>query len=241
MKAAVLFPSLPKHIGDYRFAWVFSFLLAFVSAPIVVYFRQSAPWLIAVPLGLGALVILSYEWVASQRREEVESQDTLVSLPMDFAGLKSYENLLALEIKPRKKEARGQLTLFPGFAETTPANAVRAFYDEVGKQIDVINCDRYSALLVSYLLDHLDEATEKSLAAGLARFGSLGKERSDIQLFVQDKGIREAIKSDFRGNLVSLVTRGGEKVVRDLVKAIEAKKAEVAKSILENQKAQSSR
>jgi hypothetical protein len=229
MKFDPSFPVFPKGPGDYRFAWAFSFVLAIAFAPFVVVFKERAPWLIAVPLGIGAAVILLYEWVAAQKSEIIQG-DCLVTMQTGFGGLRSYEEMLALEIKPRRKESIGQLTLFPGFSETTPSNAIKSIVDDAGRKIEVVNCDRYSALLVTYLLEHLDDATEKSLAAGLHRFGKLKKGQNDIYAFVQDKGIRETIKSDFRGNLLSLVSKGGEKVVRDLMKAVESRKSEAEKS-----------
>src|SRR5258706_10438707 len=135
MKIDTIFPALPKHSGDYQFAWIVSFLIAIAFAPFIVFFRQSAPWLISVPIALGAVVIVAYEWIASLHVESSES-DTLVSLPSDFTGLKSYEHLLALEIRHTKKTPKGQLPLFPGFVETTPSNAIKTLQDEHGKQID---------------------------------------------------------------------------------------------------------
>src|SRR5581483_8386802 len=200
----------------------------------IVLLKDTVPWLIALPLGIGAIVIVAYEWAAS-KRSELTGSDVLVTVPSDFVGLKSYDQLLALEVKPLKKEPKGQLRLplFPGFQETTPANAIRTIIDEAGNKIEVVNCDRYSALLVTYLLEHLDSATDKSLAAGLHRFGALNKGDNAIQALLQDKGVREAIKSDFRGNLLALVSKGGEKVVKDLIKTIEARKAESEKPEVE--------
>ncbi len=229
MKFDPSFPAFPKGPGDYRFAWVFSFILAIAFAPFVVVFKERAPWLIAVPLGIGAAGILLFEWVAAQK-SETKQGDCLVTIQNGFEGLRSYEEMLALEITPRRKEAKGQLALFPGFSETTPTNAIKSIVDDAGRKIEVVNCDRYSALLVSYLLDHLDDATEKSLAAGLHRFGKINKGQNDLYALVQDKGLREVIKSDFRGNLLSLVSKGGEKVVKDLLKVVEARKIEAEKA-----------
>jgi hypothetical protein len=37
--------------------------------------------------------------------------------------------------------------------------------------------------------------------------------------------VREAVKSDFRGNILTLISKGGEKVVKDLLKTSEARLA----------------
>jgi hypothetical protein len=221
MKLERLLSKSPAYAGDYRFAWIFSFALATAVAPFVVIFKDSAPWLITVFLALGAIVIFVYEAVASYSVEP-NDLDFLVSLPKNYSGLKAYEHFLALEVQPKRKDPKNQLSLFPGFTDPTATNSLRVIEDKAtGKPMIVVNCDRYSALLITYLLDNLDKATEKSLRAGLVRFGKLGKSETDIQLFVHDKGIREAIKSDFRGNLVALVCKGGEKVVKDLLKVSE--------------------
>lgn len=222
MNIGGLYSELPKSVGDYRFAWVFSFLLATAFAPFIIIFKQSAPWLIVVPLAVGAVVIFAHEWMAVSKIDPSDAEH-LVTVPAGYLGLKSYEDFFALEIKPKPREGKGQLPLFPGFIEATPAKSIHFIEDDTGRQIAVIPCDRYSALLITYLLDNLDKVTEKSLSAGLARFGKLGKGNSDIKMFVQDRAIREVIKSDFRGNLLSLVSKGGEKVVKDLLKAVEAK------------------
>jgi hypothetical protein len=212
---------LPKHFGDYRPVWIFSFGLAIIFAPLVVVLNNSAPWLIAVPIVIGAVAIFIYElWASSQW--ESDEPGYFVGFPQDLKGLKAYEQFFALEINPpRRKDGKGQLALFAGFTETTSSNSIRFVDSTDGRRIAIIPCDRYSALLITYLLENLDKATEKSLAAGMSRFGKLGKGQSDIKLFVQDKGIREIIKADFRGNLLSLVTKGGEKVVKDLLKTAE--------------------
>lgn len=222
MTAEQLIKITPSHAGDYRFGWVFSFVVALVFAPFIVLFQHSAPWLIAVPIILGAAVIFISEW----RFSAVMPPDIEVfeSLPKGFSGLKSYEQFLSLTIQTTKKTPKNQLSLFDAFPEPTSVNSIRTLYDANSKEIAAVNCDRFSALLISYLLENLDTATEKSLRAGLSRFGELGKGNSDIKMFVHDKTIREVIKADFRGNLVALVSRGGEKVVKDLLKSMAAEK-----------------
>ena len=113
MNISGLNSAFPKSAGDYRFAWLFSFLLAIALAPFIVYFKQSAPWLIAVPLALGAAVILAHEWVASSRVDPTDAEPFVI-VPAGYSGLKSYQEFFALEIKPKQKEGKGQLPLFPG-------------------------------------------------------------------------------------------------------------------------------
>jgi hypothetical protein len=222
MRTEQLISIMPRQSGDYRFGWIFSFLVAIASAPFIVIFQHSASWLIAVPIVFGAAVILITEWKLSAVLPP--DSEIFESLPRGFSGLKSYEQFLALTIQSAKKTSKNQLSLFDAFPEPTPVNSIRTLYDNNSKEISAVNCDRFSALLITYLIENMDTATEKSLRAGLSRFGELGKGNSDIKMFVHDKTIREAIKTDFRGNLLTLISRGGEKVVKDLLKAAAAEK-----------------
>jgi hypothetical protein len=233
MRTEQLISIMPRQSGDYRFGWMFSFLVAIVFAPLIVIFQHSAPWLITVPIIFGAAVILISEWKISA--EPPTDTEAFESIPKGFAGIKSYEQFLALTVQFGKKSSKNQLQLFEAFPEPTSVNSIRTLYDSENKEIAAVNCDRFSALLITYLLENLDTATEKSLRAGLARFGEMGKGRSDIQMFVHDKNIREAIKADFRGNLVTLVSKSGEKVVKDLLKAVAAEKEKLAKEKAEKE------
>jgi hypothetical protein len=226
-----LLRSSPKSAGDYRFVWAFSIVVAVISAPFVVLFKESIPWLIAVPLCGGVLVILIYEYRAIF--EISAEHDVMITLSEEFKGLFSYDRLIALEVKETKTVPKGQLALFPAFQEPTPRNALRRVMDESGQNITIVSADRFSALLVTYLIENMDKATEKSLRAGLARFGQMGKHQSDLQAFVHDKVIREIIKSDFRGNLATLVSKGGEKIIKDLLKAESARREEEQKKAIE--------
>ena len=211
----------PKSAGDYRLAWIFSIAVAVIAAPFVVLFKESTPWLIGVPLCIGIAIILIYEyWAVFELSAE---HDFLITLSNEYKGIFSYDRLIALEVKENKAVPKGQLALFPSFQEPTPRNALRKLVDEAGQPITVVSADRFSALLVTFLIDNMDKATEKSLKAGLARFGKIGGHQSDLQSFVHDKVIREVIKSDFRGNLATLVSKGGEKIIKDLLKAQFAK------------------
>jgi len=214
---------LPRESGDYKVVWVIASFVALLFTPFVVIFRDTAPWFIAVPLALGGLLIVLYEAHNAGLLSRRQPSDVLVCLPEEYRGLIAYEKLMALEIKPRKKISKDQLLLFPGFPEPTPTNSIRMVQDEAGNKLPIINCDRYSALLIEYLMANLDKATEHALLAGLERFGQMGGRANAIHIFITDKAIRETVKSDFRGNLLTLVAKGGEKVVKDLVKAAETR------------------
>src|SRR5205809_117854 len=97
-------PIVPGHASDYRFAWIFGFVLAALAAPLVVIFRHNAPWVIAIPIAFGALVIFLYEFRAAFGA--AKEADVLVTIPSGFSGMMSYDQLLTLEIRPRSKEPK---------------------------------------------------------------------------------------------------------------------------------------
>src|ERR1022692_3852554 len=144
--------STPRHCGDYRAGWIIAFSIAILFAPFVIIFQHSAPWLIVFPIGIGAAIILFSEWKNSGVIQ-FES-DFFESIPEGFHGLSAYSHLWALEIHPPRKASKNQLALFESFPETTSINSIRTLYDKNNHEIAVINCDRYSALLVSYLIDN---------------------------------------------------------------------------------------
>src|SRR5947207_519758 len=103
MRISQLITCLPAHSGDYRFAWIISFLIAIIAAPFILVFKETVPWLIAIPIVIGAGIIFIYEFRASSHLWP-SGLDLLVTFPASFEGLKSYEQFLALAIQqPRKK------------------------------------------------------------------------------------------------------------------------------------------
>ena len=209
----------PKSDGDYRFAWIVAAGLSIFCAPLVVLFEKQAPLLIAVPIVLGALLIATYELKAEGFIGQSRAHDVLVTLPAGFEGLRAYNDLLALTVRPRPKVPKNQLSLFPGFEEPTPGNSVQVLLDSKGREIPTVNCERYSAMVLARLAEHLDKGTEKGLAAALARFASMSQRPTDLQLLLQDKTLREIIVNDIRGNVLVEITKASEKVAKDIMKS----------------------
>jgi hypothetical protein len=211
---------LPSSLSDYRYAWIASFVISVVITPYILAFKDSAPWLIAVPLSIGAVIIVFVE-LRSQHLFSDDTSSHLVTMPEGYKGLREYQNLLTLDVRPRKKSSKNQLPLFPGFDDPTPSNSLRILKDKDGNEIPTIPCDRFSALLIAYLMDNADNATDKGLQTALLRFKTMGESSVAIERFLKDKVLRDIIKSDVRGNLLTQIGKGGEKVVRDLLKTIE--------------------
>jgi hypothetical protein len=210
----------PKAAGDYRAVWVGAFLIAILFAPYVVLFRETAPWLIAIPIVLGCLAVIAYEMRNSGfwQREESEHLETMEA---EHEGLKRYDRLLSLDVRPPSKVPRNQLALFPGFEQATPHNSVRMLLDSHNNEIPTVSCERYSALLVSYMMSNVDKATDKALSAAVKRFCKMGRSATEIHLVLDNQIYRDIIKADVRGNLLTQISKGGEKVAKDLLKAVQ--------------------
>jgi hypothetical protein len=196
--------------------WAIAIVLASITTPFIVAFKDSAPWIIYLFLGIAAVLMLFLEltiqgFIRFHRASDFES------VAEGFLPMKDYESSVALAVRPKVEIPKGQLELFPAFPKATPRNAVRVLKDDNGNDIFVVSAERFSALLVSYLLEHADKATERALLVGLQRFARKSI-NSDLQLFIKDKAIREAIKSDFRGNIVTVMSRGGDKILKDILK-----------------------
>jgi hypothetical protein len=213
-----IFPSAPS---DYRYAWISSFLLALVFAPFIFAFKNSATWLITLPLCIGGLVISLVELRRIDCPDDGPSH--LVTFSRENKGLRNYSDLLALDVRPKKRGSKQQLALplFPNFDDPTPSNSIRIFKDKGGHEVPTIPCDRFSALLIKYLMDNADYATDKGLNACLERFKLMGGNALAVEQFFKDRVLRDIIKSDIRGNLLAQISKGGEKVVRDLLKSAE--------------------
>ena len=76
--------TISRSPGDYRFAWAVAFVLAVLSAPFIVIYKENAPWLIVVPLLLGTIVIVIYEFKAAFRSNS--GVELLITLPSGFIG-----------------------------------------------------------------------------------------------------------------------------------------------------------
>lgn len=210
---------LPKSSGDYSAAWIIAATTAIVYAFWIVVLKDSASpsALLSLPIWVGVVMVISYEcWAAGlfQRREK-----HLVVMEKE-QGLRAYTEMLALDVRASKK-SKQQMLLFPGFEEPSSQNSLRLLKDAGGRDIPSISCERFSALLVTHLMFNLDKATEKGLGTSLARFEKMGGDAKAVRLFLEDKTIREIIKADIRGNVLTQISKGGEKVIKDLLKTIE--------------------
>jgi hypothetical protein len=184
-------------------------------------------WFVAAGLccGLGIALYLEFR---SEEKEEV--QELLATLPAEYEGLGSFKDMVYLEIQ--KPAQSGQLE----FAEPTIAkmqeklkkqNKMATVVHLAGKNHYLIDCDRFIALLLDKMTEDANKAAEHALIMGIKRYGTVEKISQEVERILSDKSVIEVIKSDFRGNMLMVINRSGEKVIRELIK--QAKKAEQPK------------
>ena len=72
--------------------------------------------------------------------------------------------------------------------------------------------------MVNKTLDSSDQIVELSLKKIMERYGQMSVHNQELQRLLQDPGVIDVIKSDYRGNLIQAINRNGEQILRDLVK-----------------------
>jgi hypothetical protein len=103
-----------------------------------------------------------------------------------------------------------------------------------GKNHYLIDCDRFVALLLERMTEDANKAAEHALTMGIKRYGKTRPLEANVEKILSDKTVVEVIKSDFRGNMLMVINRTGEKIIRELTK--QAKKGEESKSEMEASK-----
>jgi hypothetical protein len=223
MTVTRLADSTLEKCGTFGRVWLVGAVVATVSTPLVVLWKASAPWLITVPISIGVVIVFILEFRAHRRSgESAESAAGFVAaVSSDYRGMGWYEGSIALEIKTPKKGPKGQLDMFEKMnPEEFPQTKVRVFKDSFGRDVYVINSGRFVELMVSRMLEDVDRAAEHALAVAWKRYGQATSNREELRKFL-DKTVRETIKSDFRGNILVIISKTGEKVIKELVGNVE--------------------
>jgi len=211
--------------SSYRVAWLIGIAIATLSTPFVVVFKATAPWIILIPITIGAFLVTVLEFrllkLPKPLKRFLYAEPNAEEAPTDFQMLRKYDELMALDIKPPKRKIPKEQLAFKGFPEAKPSNSVRYLSDEEGRKVAVISCEKFSALMITYLVEHVDESTDVALRNGLDKFSKSESVKREIEMFLQDKTVREVVKAQFRGNMAMTIAKGGQKVVKDLAKVME--------------------
>jgi len=196
--------------------WAIAFTVAAISAVPVVLLKAQVPWLIAVPIVAGVVIGITLEARDEFGQEIRDLDEDVATLSSDFKGLLAYTGHVVLELPKGSHEKDQELFAFLQPDKTTRKRATRVRLDS-GEEIFVISCDRYVDLLVSRLLEESDKIVEHSLGVASKRFGALRPEQIKDRGFMT-KSVLETLKSDFRGNWITVVSRNAERVIRELEK-----------------------
>ena len=82
----------------------------------------------------------------------------------------------------------------------------------------MLHVERFIELLVSGAMKEMDRATEHSLAVAFQR--TCGELRPELVPLL-DKTFRELVKDDLNGNIITIISRVGAGIVRDLGASLE--------------------
>jgi PHD/YefM family antitoxin component YafN of YafNO toxin-antitoxin module len=199
--------------------WLTAVLVAAVLGLPVAILVKSYPWVIAVPISLGVVLLLWVEMLNDRRRDSREP--TLFSIPREFRALSGYRGLVALFLPTDQDDTKQDLFDFiPKSKRRRQHKEPIKITDPVEGEIYVIDCDRFVTLMVNKTLETADQIVEVSLKRVAERYGKMPS--ADLQRLLQDPGVVEVIKSDYRGNLILAINRHGEQILRDLVKQAKA-------------------
>lgn len=190
--------------------WMIAICTAIIGAIPVTIFKNTAPWLIAVPICIGTIVALGFEiWDLMKRRGFVSSYGRISGpasgIPSGLEGLQEYQNFSLQLQYPGDTEGQSLFSFLNSRAQ--PPRKPRKIQLASGDEISVVSVDRYVELLVDRLLRDSDAIVEHAMTMGATRFGGSGK---------LSKVILETIQADFRGNWLTVVSRDAELVIRDL-------------------------
>lgn len=196
--------------------WTVAVAVGLLSAVPIAIFKDRFPWLIAVPIGLGVLVAIGWElrldwkWDAARKRGG-SIYGVVADIPGNFAGLHRYRRV-ELQVRDTTENRQQEMFAFIEVAAEPPRKPRRVKLED-GQEICLVSAQRFIELLVSRLLAESDDVVEKSIAVGARRFGGTGKIAQNLL---------EVMQADFRGNWITVVTRGAEQVLREVEKQLKS-------------------
>ncbi|MCE0521795.1 MAG: hypothetical protein LV480_02670 [Methylacidiphilales bacterium] len=210
-------------ISDYRLSrsfrrlWAIAFAMAIIFSVPVALLKNAAPWFVAIPIIAGIVLAAVMEGRDEFGEEIRDIDEDVATLSSDFKGLLDYAGRMVLEVPPKMPESNQELFAFLQ-PDKTPRKKITRVRLDTGEEIFVVSCDRYIDLLVSRLLEDSDKIVEHSLTIASKRFGSVQPEQLRQRGFLT-RTILETLKSDFRGNWITVVSRNAESVLKELQKA----------------------
>jgi hypothetical protein len=206
-----------------RHVWLVALIAAMVLGVPLSFLASKAPWVVCIPILAGTGIVLLLEaWRLTTKRR---IQPALLKMPRDFLGMAGYKGyaVLAVPVEEEEKESQEIFDFLRVSRRKAPKTA-RIIKDESGREVYLIDCERFVTMLLNRMLPNTDKATEMSLIHALHRYGEMRSTSVELEYFLRDKTVLDVIKSDFRGNTALTINRSGEAVIRELIKEAKAAK-----------------
>lgn len=213
---AAEFPKEDDLDGQFSYGWKAGLLVAAMLALITAPLGELPKYYVAVPALIGVALAILVIARGSQQTAEVIPQPAEALTPTQpptSTEVVEFRSDLWLQLKKHKASQSNQLDLFEQVVEdASERRKIHRLRTDAG-DIYLVLAERWQELLVSRVLDTTDKATDHALAVALKRSGwhvDEGAERLLSKLF------REQLKCDFRGSIVTMLSREGAKLTEDL-------------------------
>src|ERR1700693_2806992 len=127
--------------------WLTAILIAVVLGIPAAVLCQSHPWIVAIPITLGTLLIVWLEVVADTNA--CVENPSLFSMPTDFRALSGYRGLAALLLPTGKEEDQQDVFSFlPAPKKRKQRKEAIKIADPNEGELYIIDCERFVALMV---------------------------------------------------------------------------------------------
>ena len=196
-------------------ALLVALLFAFPAAA----FPKFSILFVVIGTATGVLIALFLE-LQSEQAQDVD--DVLVALPAEYEGLGSFKDIVFLELKQPSQPGQLEMPSIIGMQKDRGQRKTTVVVHLAGKNHYLVDCDRFVALLLDKMTEDADRAAEHAILMGMRRYGSVRLIDKELERFLSDKSVVEVIKSDFRGNMLMVINRSGEKIIRELIKKARA-------------------
>lgn len=196
--------------------WLTAWLVALGGTPVVYSFRQTQPWIAAVPIAVGLVVFVVVE---ARRGTWASLWETLLLDKADMADqarnlaeqLRQNRSSVLVRFAPSPTSAYGQLDLFERKVApiTEDQKGLSFIRSELGQEFAFVTWHRFEELLLSEVMPDVDRATDNAFASAL-KHAPVAVARQLAELL--DKEAREIMKQDFRTSSVSLIAEAARRV-----------------------------
>ncbi|MGI8438086.1 MAG: hypothetical protein ACR2NX_14510 [Chthoniobacterales bacterium] len=199
----------------FRRMWATAWIIGLSGTPLVYSFRQTRPWVAAVPLAVGLAVFFLMEarretWSALW--EDLLSEGESVKPWSTADELREARSSVLVHFEQASgSSAFGQLDLFEKRVApiTHDEKGLSFIRSELGREHAFVTWHRFEELLLSEVIPDADRAADSALAKAFEHAPkSVARELAELM----DKECREVMKQDFRNSAISLIAEGARRV-----------------------------